>query len=70
MRKFAATFVLLSGLATIPTDASAAYCRASSVYGTWGWGRSYSVHRARAIALSQCAARTRRGYTCYIRYCV
>ena len=69
MRKLAVTCVLLSGLATVPTDASAAYCRASSAYGTWGWGSSPNIYRARAIALSQCAVRTRRGYTCYIRYC-
>ena len=69
MRNLAVTFVLVSGLARVATDASAAYCRAGSAYGTWGWGRSYNAYRARAIALSQCAVRTPRGYTCYIRYC-
>jgi|NGEPerStandDraft_6_1074524.scaffolds.fasta_scaffold05480_2 hypothetical protein len=57
------------GLAMSASEASAWYCRASSATGNWGWGRSVYLANARAIALTQCAIRTPRGFTCYIRYC-
>jgi len=51
-----------------PSTADAAYCEARSRYAS-GWGQSGSLHRARQRALYECAARTPRGYTCYITHC-
>jgi hypothetical protein len=69
MTKFLAS-VLIAGsvIALIPTEASAWYCRARSP-SAWGWGRSDWVGQAKRIALDECAARTPRYETCYIRFC-
>jgi hypothetical protein len=56
-------------VAATPTVASAWVCVARSVTGSYGWGRSPYLRRARAIALNQCAIRTRRGYYCRITSC-
>lgn len=45
-------------------------CRASSSTGSWGMGwHTSSKSYARARALLECAARTPRNRTCYIRSC-
>jgi hypothetical protein len=50
-----------------PTTAEAAYCEARSRFAS-GWG-SGSLSYARSRALYECAARTPRGYNCYITGC-
>lgn len=50
-----------------PTTAEAAYCTARSPYAS-GWGQG-NPNYARRRALAECAARTPRGYTCYITSC-
>jgi uncharacterized low-complexity protein len=61
-----AGFLLLS----LASEASAWYCEARSATGAWGWGRSYSLARAKRIALYQCARRTPRRFVCYITGCL
>ena len=63
-----ATLAMLM-VTAVPTAASAWVCVARSVTGSYGWGRSPSLRRARAIALRQCAIRTRRGYYCFVTGC-
>jgi hypothetical protein len=63
------TAVTLTALAAVPTEVSAWYCRATSTNGAWGWGTSSNVYDARVRALYECAVRTPRNHTCYIRYC-
>ena len=51
-----------------PTEAEAWFCRARSNYSSaTGWGRSYSLYRARALALWEC--RRRGPGSCFITYC-
>lgn len=50
-----------------PSSAEAAYCEARSRYAS-GWGSGH-ISYARRRALQECAARTPRGYTCYITGC-
>ncbi len=53
-----------------PTQASAAWtCYANSRTGSYGWAVNRSLHTAQRRALWECARRTPRGYTCYIRSC-
>lgn len=71
LRSLAVASIALSGLALIPTEASARWvCRASSPTGSWGVGwhtrsRSYAVRRA----LAECAIRTPSYSRCYLRRC-
>lgn len=52
-----------------PTESEAYYCTARSSHAS-GWGsHPNSLSYARRRALSECAVRTRRGYTCYITSC-
>lgn len=60
--------VAASVLALAPTDASAWSCRARSP-SAWGWGSSASLSNAQHRALFECARRTPRHQTCYIRAC-
>ncbi len=69
MKRLAYFFTVALLLALSSTEASAWYCRASSPTGTWGWGRSFNLYQARAIALNQCSVRTPYGYACYLRFC-
>ena len=55
-------------LVLVTTEASAWYCRATSP-SAYGWGHNYYRSRAAARALAECAVRTPRWQTCYIRYC-
>jgi hypothetical protein len=50
------------------TEASAWYCRAASPSAS-GWATRGWVDAAKRAALHQCAVRTPRDQTCYIRYC-
>ena len=73
MKKLLALTVLgvLVGGATLvgaPTEANAWYCRAESP-SAYGWARNDSLSAARRRALRECAVRTPRYQTCYIRYC-
>jgi hypothetical protein len=61
-----AGFLLLS----LASEAGAWYCTARSATGSWGWGSSYSLTRAKRIALYQCARRTPRRFVCYITGCM
>lgn len=54
-------------LATMTSEASAWYCRATGGGGS-GWGRSDSRYRATQLALFQCSKRG--GPYCRIRTCV
>ena len=52
------------------TPADAWYCRATSSTGSWGWGyHPRSLAYAKRRALMECAVRTPRNRTCYIRFC-
>jgi hypothetical protein len=51
-----------------PTQALAWYCYASSP-SAYGWGSHGSRSVASRRALAECAVRTPRYQTCYIRYC-
>ncbi len=53
----------------MPTQASAWTCYATSRTGSYGWGRGGSLGYAQRRALHECAIRTPRGYTCYLRSC-
>jgi hypothetical protein len=68
MKKFALmSLTAASLLMMVPAEASAWYCYASSP-SAYGWGsgsRSYAFRRA----LAECAVRTPRYQTCYVRYC-
>jgi len=57
-----------SALALMSTEASAWYCRATSSSAS-GWATRGWVDAAKRAALNQCAIRTPRDQTCYIRYC-
>jgi hypothetical protein len=69
MKKILA-FVLLAAAAVsaLPDPAEAWMCVATSSRAR-GWGTSGSMVAAKNRALSECAVRTPRGRTCYIRYC-
>jgi hypothetical protein len=56
-------------LAFSSSEASAWYCVARSGVGTWGWATNYNRSSAQYNSLLQCAARTPRGYMCYVRFC-
>jgi hypothetical protein len=63
----ASLLIALGTVVLMSSEASAWYCRASSP-SAWGWGSgNYSYARSRALA--ECAVRTPRWQTCYIRYC-
>jgi hypothetical protein len=55
--------------ALAPTAASAAYCRADSTTGAWGWATRYWRGAAARVALYECAVRTPYYGRCYITYC-
>jgi hypothetical protein len=59
----------LTALTGLPNDASAWYCRAYSTNGATGWGRASGLDSARVRALYECAIRTPRNHTCYVRFC-
>lgn len=70
MKKILAIVVLVASFsATFSSDASAWYCVARSATGARGWATNYILSTAQYNALWQCAARTPRGYMCYIRSC-
>lgn len=69
-KALAVAAVGMSAIAMSPSEAAAWTCGARSPTGSWGVGWSYSIRRARRIALYQCAIRTPRRYRCYITYCV
>lgn len=62
----AAAFAAL--VTAAPSQAYACYCEARSS-SAWGWGQHGSCARAQAIALTNCAVRTPRGYYCYVTFC-
>ncbi|HWL83760.1 MAG TPA: hypothetical protein VNR89_22620 [Roseomonas sp.] len=69
-KALAVAIIGMSAMAMSPSQASAAWtCGARSATGSWGVGWSRSIHRARRIALYQCALRTPRGYYCRITTC-
>ena len=69
MKKIAAFAFATSLLAfMIPTEALAWYCYASSP-SAYGYGVNSSRRAAVRRALAECAVRTPRYQTCYIRYC-
>jgi hypothetical protein len=69
MRLILASAVVAAGItAALPSQAFACYCEARSAY-SWGWGRYSSCAAAKRRALNECAARTPRGYWCYVTYC-
>jgi hypothetical protein len=51
------------------TQASAAYCRADSNTGAWGWATRYWRGAAARAALWECSIRTPRYGRCYISFC-
>lgn len=57
-----------AALTFAPSEASAWYCRARSP-SAWGWGSSASLAQAKHRALMECAVRTPRRQTCYVRSC-
>jgi hypothetical protein len=61
---FAASVLAFVG----PSQALAWYCYASSP-SAYGWGTSNSRRVAVRRALRECAVRTPRYQTCYLRYC-
>lgn len=61
--------VTMLSIAAMPTEASAWYCRATSTSGAYGWGTSSSISSAKVRALYECAIRTPRNHTCYLRSC-
>ena len=64
-----ATAAILAGVVTaMPSQAFACYCEARSAY-AWGWGAHSYCSSAKGRALGECAARTPRGYWCYITFC-
>ncbi len=69
MKWLAASVIMASLAAMVPSQAMAWYCVARSPTGSWGWGRSGSLANAKGIALYQCAVRTPKRYYCYITYC-
>lgn len=70
MRQIRTTAILAILASVVMTvDANAWVCRATSSTGSWGWGSSSSLQAARARALAECAVRTPRNRTCYIRSC-
>jgi hypothetical protein len=69
MKKFAVMMLAAVGLLVmVPGEAAAWYCYASSP-SAYGWGTSSSRRAAANRALRECAVRTPRYQTCYIRYC-
>ena len=69
MKKFALTAVAAAGLfVMIPGEALAWYCFARSPSAS-GWATSSSRSYAIRRALRECAIRTPRYQTCYLRYC-
>jgi hypothetical protein len=56
-------------MALVGSAAGAWTCKATSRTGSWGWGTSGYRNAAARRALYECAVRTPRGYTCYLRYC-
>jgi len=69
MKKFAVMAAAAAGLLVmIPGEALAWYCVAGSPSAT-GWANSGSRNYAVRRALRECAARTPRYQTCYLRYC-
>ena len=71
MKVFMSALVIAGGfIVMVPTQASAAWtCHASSRTGSYGWAVNRSLRVAQRRALWECARRTPRGYTCYIRRC-
>jgi hypothetical protein len=71
MKYLVATIAIAAAmLAFAPTEASAWACRAGSPTGSYGVGwHNYSLGYAKRRALLECAARTPRGYTCFITGC-
>lgn len=69
MKKLVACLAVAGALVAMSSESQAAYCRARSPTGSWGWGRSPSAAQASGIALAECAVRTPRGYRCYITGC-
>jgi hypothetical protein len=70
MKVFTAALIIAAGFVVmLPTQASAWACYAGSRTGSYGWGTSGSLSRAKTRALWECARRTPRGYVCHIRYC-
>jgi hypothetical protein len=69
MKKFAAiTLAAVVLLLMVPGEAAAWYCVARSPSAT-GWATNSSRARAVRRALRECAVRTPRYQTCYLRYC-
>lgn len=61
--------IFMASSLVAPQTAEAYKCIARSSH-AYGWGsHPRSLSYARRRALSECAARTRRGYTCYITSC-
>jgi hypothetical protein len=70
MKPILAAMIAAALLATmVPSPALAWYCSARGTTGASGWGRSYFLGQAKAIALRECAVRTPRSAACYIMYC-
>jgi hypothetical protein len=62
------TFALMAPMQALAwSQMKAWYCFASSPSAS-GWATG-SLNAARSAALAQCAVRTPRNQTCYIRYC-
>ena len=71
MIKYLAVAAIAAGsfLFVSPQSAEAYKCYARSSQAS-GWGyHTHSLNYARRRALSECAVRTPRGYTCYITSC-
>jgi hypothetical protein len=69
MKKLAVMTVAAAALLVmVPGEALAWYCYASSP-SAYGWGTSSSRRSAVRRALRECAVRTPRHQTCYLRYC-
>jgi hypothetical protein len=64
---FATAVVAASLLALAPTQASAWACRADG-WGSWGWARSFSIERAKFVALRRCE-RGSALHVCTISWC-
>lgn len=70
MRNVKATAILaVIALIFAAADANAWVCRATSSTGSYGWGSSSNLAYARQRALLECAVRTPKNRTCYIRSC-
>ena len=65
-------FVILSAAGAMLAMSSSAFAYTCQATSPSAWGKGWHTHSlgyARSRALSECAARTPRGQTCYIRWC-